>query len=142
MPLSLSAAARLAVACAGLFLLAGMLLGTWKWRQMLTGPSHAAHPYVDIAHRAALLYAFACLVLAALVAPSPFPPAVNVAAVAGPVTFFAAATVTYTALGARAHTDNQFRRRTLTTTAGIWLLTVAEVGGAAVALAGFVAGTA
>jgi hypothetical protein len=62
---------RLAVAATGVLLLAGMLLGVWKWRQMLGRPSHVAHPDVDIAYRAVLLSAFAALVLAALVAHSP-----------------------------------------------------------------------
>jgi hypothetical protein len=133
---------RLAVAASGTLLLVGMLLGIWKWRQMLRAPSHAAHPYVDIAHRAALLYAFACLVLAALVAASPLPAAVNLAAVAGPIAFFVSAVVTYARLGMAARTENQFEARTFTTTTGMWLLAVAEVGGAAVALAGFLMGTA
>jgi hypothetical protein len=140
--LPVAAPVRLAVAASGTLLLVGMLLGVWKWRQMLRAPSHAAHPYVDIAHRAALLYAFACLVLAALVAASPFPAAVNLAAVVGPIAFFAAAVATYARLGAAARTDNQFRARSFATTTGMWILTVAEVAGAAVALAGFLAGTA
>ena len=31
--------------------LAALLLGVWKYRQIMTSENHAAHPYVDIAHR-------------------------------------------------------------------------------------------
>src|SRR4051794_12735981 len=40
---------------AGLIFLAALILGAWKYRQMATSTDHLAHPYVDIAHRAALL---------------------------------------------------------------------------------------
>ena len=49
---------------AGLIFLLALVLGIWKYRQMATSPDHLAHPYVDIAHRAALLYSFATLLLA------------------------------------------------------------------------------
>jgi hypothetical protein len=41
------------LASAGMFLWA-LLLGTWKYRQIATSEDGLAHPYVDIAHRAAL----------------------------------------------------------------------------------------
>ena len=47
-----------------------------------------AHPYVDIAHRAALLYSFATLLLAAFVELSGFPTAVNLIAAFVPIFFF------------------------------------------------------
>lgn len=132
----------LAVAAAGVLLLVGMVMGVVKWRQMLTSPIHQAHPYVDIAHRAALMYAFASLVLAALVVPGWLPLRVAVAAVVGPEIFFAAAVATYIRLGVAARTENQFTRRGFTTTTGMLLLSAAEIGGTVVALAGFVASVA
>ena len=53
-------------AAGGIFLLA-LILGVWKYRQMATSPEHLAHPYVDIAHRAALMYSFATLLVAVFV---------------------------------------------------------------------------
>ena len=39
----------------------------WKYQQMATAETHLAHPYVDTAHRAALLYSFATLLVATFV---------------------------------------------------------------------------
>ena len=44
---------------AGLVFLWALVLGVWKYRQMAASPEGLAHPYVDTAHRAALLYSFA-----------------------------------------------------------------------------------
>lgn len=55
------------VLASGLIFLWSLVLGIWKYRQMATSPDHVAHPYVDIAHRAALLYAFATMLLAVFV---------------------------------------------------------------------------
>lgn len=46
---------RLTLLVAGLIFLLALALGVWKYRQMATSENHLAHPYVDIAHRAALL---------------------------------------------------------------------------------------
>ena len=43
------------------------VLGVWKYRQMASSPDGLAHPYVDTAHRAALLYSFATLLIAVFV---------------------------------------------------------------------------
>ena len=47
---------RLTLLAAGLIFLLSLALGVWKYRQMAVSENHLAHPYVDIAHRAALLY--------------------------------------------------------------------------------------
>ncbi len=47
-------AALVALGASGGFLLAGLLLGIWKYRRMLTDASHRAPVYVDVAHRAGL----------------------------------------------------------------------------------------
>jgi hypothetical protein len=105
---------------------------------MLRAPDHLAPHYVDTAHRAALLYSFACLVLVHFAELSPFAEAVNVAAVTFPLVFFAVAIATYVQLGWRDTTDNAFEKRDFGTTTGVALLAVAEIGGFAVLLAGFV----
>ena len=53
------------VLAAGLIFLWALLLGAWKYREMAAAEDGLAHPYVDVAHRAALLYSFATLLLAA-----------------------------------------------------------------------------
>lgn len=128
----------IATAACGLFFLTALLLGVWKWRAMLSASDHLAPHYVDTAHRAALLYSFACLVLIHFVELSPFSEPVNIAAVSFPLVFFGIAIATYIQLGWRDTTDNAFERRDFSTTTGVLLLSVCEIGGFAVLLAGFV----
>lgn len=134
----LPVAVALCFFAAGLFLLVGMLLGLWKWRAMLASANHLAPPYVDIAHRAALLYSFAALVMGELLRYSPYPTGLQLAAAAGPLLFFAIAIAQYALLGWRNTTDNQFAARTWTTTWGTALLAAVEIVGVAVILTGFV----
>jgi hypothetical protein len=121
---------------AGGFLLVGLLCGVWKYRQMMASPTHQAHVYVDVAHRAALLYSFACLVLRALVAESRLPGWLEVMAAGATILFFALAVATYICLGRRRLTENQFERRTLSTTVGMWALIAGEIGGVSILLLG------
>ena len=123
----------------GTFFLTALLSGIWKWRAMLAAPDHQAPFYVDTAHRAALLYSFACLVLIHFLELSPFSETVNVLAAAAPLAFFALAIATYLVLGYQDRTDNQFSERTFATTGGMVLLAAAEIGGFAVLFAGFLA---
>ncbi len=125
---------------AGLILILALALGVWKFRQMATSPTALAHPYVDIAHRAALMYSFATLILAALAEFSSFPTAVNLVAGLVVTFFFLAAIGSYIAHGIMKDTDNQFQHPVRGTYAFMWALIVAEIGGTAVLLAGFVAG--
>jgi len=68
---------RITLLAAGLIFLLALVLGVWKYRQILVADDHHAHPYVDIAHRAALLYSFATLLIAAFVQFSAWPAWVN-----------------------------------------------------------------
>lgn len=97
------------LACGGFFL-TGLATGVWKYRAMITDAEGVAPAYVDICHRASLMYAFACLVLAEFARLSAWPPGVNLTAVALPVVFFAAAVATYAVHGILRDTDNQLRR--------------------------------
>lgn len=124
---------------AGLILLWALVLGVWKYHGIRTSPEHTAHVYVDIAHRAALMYSFATLVLAALVELSAFPPVVNLVAAALPVVFFIAAIASYVVHGARRDTGNQFADPRPGTHAFMFALILAEIGGVLVLLAGVVA---
>jgi hypothetical protein len=128
------------VFAAGLIFLWALLLGVWKYRQIAASPDAQAHPYVDIAHRAALLYSFATLLLAAFVELSGFATAVNLLAAFVPIFFFAGAIVGYSVHGWRHDTDNQFRDPVPGTHAFMWALIVGEIGGMLVLLAGFIDG--
>ncbi|BBX41097.1 membrane protein [Mycobacterium tuberculosis variant microti OV254] len=68
MSYSLGLDTKVTLLAAGLIFLLALLLGVWKYRQIMTSQEHRAHPYVDIAHRSALLYSFATLLLAVIFA--------------------------------------------------------------------------
>ena len=129
----------LTVLAAGLIFLWALALGIWKYRQMATSPDHLAPPYVDIAHRAALLYAFATMLLAVFVERSAWPTWVNLTSAAVVVAFFVLAIATYVMHGMRRDTTNQFERVDTTVRAAMAALIVGEIGGTAVLVAGFVA---
>ena len=125
----------------GVMFLLALTLGIWKYRQMATPPDHLAHPYVNTAHRAALLYSFAILLVATFVELSGWSVLVNLICAGVLVFFFLAAVVGYVYHGWRRDTDNQFRDPS--PTAGrlhtfMVALIVGEIGAFGVLLAGFV----
>lgn len=136
---SLGIDTKLTLLAAGLIFLLALVLGIWKYRGMMTSENHLAHPYVDIAHRAALLYSFATLLLAVFVQLSVWPVWVNLTA-AGVVVFFVAAIAAYITHGARRDTVNQFENADRSTELAMAALIVGEIGGFGVLLAGFVVG--
>src|SRR3546814_19190318 len=87
----LSGAARLALVAAGLFFLSGLLTGVWKYAHIAQRADARAPAYVDIAHRASLMYAFAAFLLAQFAQIPPLPIAVNLRSTALPLPFFALA---------------------------------------------------
>jgi hypothetical protein len=122
---------------AGIVFLWALELGVQKYRQIATSADGHAHPYTDIAHRAALLYSFAILLMAVFVELSAWSTAVNLIAAFVPIFFFVTAIATYQLHGLRRDTDNQFRDPVAGTGAYMLLLIVGEIGGFAVLLAGF-----
>ncbi len=88
----------------------GLLFGAWKYACMARSENAQAPVYVDIAHRAALLYAFACVLLAQLCSQSAWPDAVNLAAAIVLVLYFSLAVFSYALHGALRDTDNQLER--------------------------------
>lgn len=131
-------AIKITLAASGIFLFAGLLLGVLKYRGIMRSPEHCAPVYIDIAHRAALLYSFAALVMAELLKYSPYSETVQLLITCAPLLFFAIAIAQYTKLGLENTTDNQFKERNFNTTWGIWLLIVAEVGGVGAIVWGFI----
>ena len=134
----MSLAVKISLAASGVFLLAGMLLGVVKYRAIMRSPSRRAPVYVDIAHRAALLYSFAALVIAKLLEYSPYSGRVQLAAAGVPLVFFALTIAGYAAHGFRGDTENIFAERSFTTTWFMYALIAGEIGGTAVVLWGFV----
>src|SRR5215471_441898 len=120
---------KITLLAAGLIFLLALALGVWKYRQIMASPDHRAHPYVDIAHRAALLYSFATLLVAVFVDLSAWPAWVNLTAAMVLVFFFVLAILTYIYHGWKRDTDNQFAHPDRTTRASMVALVVGEVGG-------------
>ena len=128
---------------AGLMFLLALVLGVWKYKQMATSESHVAHPYVDIAHRAALLYSFATLLVATFVQFSGWSELVDLLAAGVLYFFFIGAIAGYAYHGWRRDTDNQFRDPTPSAAVvhGYMVaLIVGEIVAFSVLIAGFVEG--
>lgn len=128
------------VLLAGLIFVWALMLGAWKYRQIATSPDACAHPYVDIAHRAALMYSFATMMLAVFVQFSRWPDWVNLVAAVAVIVFFVGAIASYQWHGIRRGTTNQFLRPAPGLGASMIALIVVEIAGTLVLLAGFVAG--
>jgi hypothetical protein len=133
----LSGATEAVLLAAGLIFLLALVLGVWKYVQMAASPEGHAHYYVDTAHRAALLYSFATLLLAVFVQLSAWSETVNAIAAFLVIFYFLAAIASYIWHGAKRDTDNQVRDAVPGTSAFFWSLVVAEIGGTLVLLAGF-----
>ena len=125
---------------AGLIFLLALGLGIPKYKQMATSETHLAHPYIDTAHRAALLYSFATLLIAVFVELSGWGELVNLIAAGALIFFFLAAISTYMFHGFRRDTTNQFADpypNQASVHVFMISLIVAEMVGFAVLLAGF-----
>lgn len=122
----------------GLMFLTALLTGIWKWRHMLASEKHVAPYYVDIAHRSALMYSFAGLLVWHFVGWSAWSAAVNGIAAGMLLFFFISAIATYIRLGLSNDTDNQFKERNFNTTWGMWALLVGEVSGFLILFSGAV----
>lgn len=124
------------VADAIMFLCA-LLLGVFKYSQMASSEDHTAHIYTDIAHRTALFYSFALLLIATFVELSGFSSLVNLLAAGAMALYFFASVAIYTSHGWRQDTDNQFRDSVRGTHAYMIALIVAEISGWLILVAGF-----
>ena len=116
---------QLAIAAAGIFFMNALLTGVWKYLEIVRGEHAQAHPYVDIAHRASLMYSFAALLLATFVEISQMSDSVERLAVGLPLTYFAFAIVGYMVHGFRKKTDNQFRNAGPALSSFMWTLIAA-----------------
>lgn len=139
-------AVRLCVIASGVFFLTALMTGVWKYVHIARSAKAVAPVYVDIAHRAALMYSFASLLLAVFAGLSAWPATVNLIAAALPLAFFAFSIGGYVVHGILRDTDNQFLKPHRIGTAKLhpallgtfmWALVAAEVGGFVVLFAGF-----
>ena len=131
-------AVKLTLAASGIFLFVGLIGGVLKYRGIMTSPDHQAHPYIDIAHRASLLYSFAALVMAALLHFSPYSDTVQLVITGVPLFFFAVAIAQSYRLGLEGKVTNQFKERNFNTTWGMLLLIIGELGGVGAIVWGFI----
>ena len=130
----------------GIFFLTGLITGVWKYYHIHSSKEAEAPVYVNIAHRASLMYSFATLVLAKFVELSPYSETVNFWSAAGPIVFFALAISTYVIHGVLKDTDNQFKKphKLGAFTLPNWkiitfmvALNIAEIGGVGILFVGF-----
>jgi len=130
---------RVVLLLAGLMFLWALLLGVLKYRQMASAADGLAHPYTDTAHRAALLYSFALLLIAAFVELGEWSAVVNMVAAGAMALYFFQAVGSYNLHGLRRDTDNQLRDPAPWLHLFMWSLAAVEIGGWLILLAGFVA---
>ena len=131
-------AVKISLLSSGLFLLLGMLIGIIKYRRMFTTPEHVAPYYIDTAHRAALLYSFAMLVIAKLLEHVRFSLAVQLGAMGLVLVFLTLTVFGYLIHGIQNKTDNMFRERNFITTWYMYFLIAGEIGGLSIILWGFI----
>ncbi len=131
-------AVKLTLLSSGVFLFVGMIGGVLKYRGIMKSPEHKAPYYIDIAHRAALLYSFAALVMAELLKFSPYSTDIQLAITGIPLFFFSISIAQYFKLGIENKVNNQFTERNFMTTTGMQLLILGELGGIGAIVWGFV----
>jgi len=132
-------ASRIALGASGIFFMTGLLTGVWKYLCIRQSHKAEAPHYVNTAHRAALMYAFAAQLLAVFSALSTFSDGVNTAAVIPPLLFFGIAIAHYINLGLTTDSNNSIRDSADRKKDYLILniLAVAEIGGFSVLLLGF-----
>lgn len=139
--------AEFTLLAAGVFFLNGLLTGVWKYVAIMRAEKARAPYYVDIAHRASLMYAFAAILIREFIPYSPVNETLTFWLVAGQLLFFASAIVTYMVHGFLKDTNNQLKRPhvlgkkhlpSMLIRVYMWFLVLAELGGFAVLLVGLV----
>lgn len=135
-------ASLISLCAAALFFMSGLLTGAWKYIEMTKSEQYRAPFYVDVAHRASLLYSFAAILVglfAYYCSQSSLPAELTLLATIAPLLFFALSIALYIALGFKNETNNQLRddkapRLTVWFMRGLML---AEIGGFAFLVYGF-----
>jgi len=129
---------KVTLVSAGLFFLTGLCTGVLKYRQIVHSENARAHPYIDVCHRASLLYAFAAILLLKFVEISKLSTTIELIAVCAMLIYFGSAILTYLVHGLLQDTENQmkppFRVGSIELPRGavplhMWTLIIAEIGG-------------
>jgi hypothetical protein len=131
-------AIKITLLFSGIYLIVGMLTGILKYRGMMRSEKHEAPIYIDIAHRASLLYSFAALVMAKLLEFSPFPLWLQFLSTIIPIIYFTLAIASYIKLGLQNVETTQFSERNFTTTWFMYSLIIGEIGGVFMIVIGFI----
>jgi hypothetical protein len=129
---------KLSILFAGLFLLIGMITGVWKYATIMKSENAKSSMYVDIAHRNALLFSFACIVIAKLMEFSPFSPAMQMVITAIPLFYFSLTTINQIKEGFAGRTETIFKERNFSTTWFTYGLVIGEVGSISLMIIGFI----
>jgi len=130
-------AAVISILSAGVFFLFGLITGVIKYQQVVASPQGRAHIYIDVCHRASLMYAFACLLIYQFVLISELADWLELTAVVMLVFYFATAVISYFIHGIKQDTRNQLhlpegQKATFvhkTIPLYMWSLIAAEIGG-------------
>jgi hypothetical protein len=131
-------AIKITLLFSGIYLLTGMLTGILKYQGMMKSKKHEAPIYIDIAHRASLLYSFAALVMAKLLEFSPFPIWLQLLSTVIPLIYFTLAIASYIKLGLQNVETTQFSERNFITTWFMYSLIAGEIGGVFLIVIGFI----
>ena len=131
-------AVKISILFSGIFLLTGLVTGVWKYAKIMTSDERKAPVYVDIAHRNALMFSFAALVIGTLVWFSPLGNVWQVVIVGVPFFFFSLTSANQISEGVKDRTDNIFREPSLARNVFMYGLVVGEIGCLIVLLGGFV----
>lgn len=106
----MSLAEKISISSAIFFFVVGLVTGIWKYIEIARSEKATAPVYVDVLHRATLLYSFACMILFALSGLSVYSDTINTASVLAVVVFFVFANSTYLIHALLKDTDNQFEK--------------------------------
>ena len=130
-------AVKISILFAGLYLLIGMLTGVWKYAAIMKSENHKSSMYIDIAHRNALLFSFACLVIAKLMEFSPFSLVVQLVITLIPLFYFSLTTINQIKEGFSGRTETIFKERNFSTTWFMYGLIAGEIGSISLMVIGF-----
>ncbi len=103
-------AQKLALVAAMFFFFVGLLSGVWKYTGIRRSPDAVAPEYVSVGHRAALMYAFASLVIERMVGISQLSGTVETISVSVILFFFGLPVFGYMVHGWLNDTDNQLKK--------------------------------
>jgi hypothetical protein len=131
-------AVKISILFAGMFLLAGMLTGVWKYAKIMRSDERRAPVYVDIAHRNALMFSFASLVIAKLVEYSPLSPVWQLVIIAIPFFFFVMTSIGQISEGVKDRTDNIFKTPDSVRNIFMYGLVAGEISSIAALVIGFI----